>query len=59
MAAVMRRSLPAMRSPRRWPGEALQAASYCGYATVYAAGGSSAVAQREAFEPEFAWQVAT
>ncbi len=38
-------------------GKALQAASYAAYATVYADGGSFAVAQREAFEPEFSWQV--
>jgi hypothetical protein len=38
-------------------GRALQAASYCAYATVYADGGYGAVAQREAFEPEFTWQL--
>lgn len=40
-------------------GRALQAASYAAYATVYASGGYAAVAHRQAFEPEFAWQVAT
>jgi hypothetical protein len=40
-------------------GKALQAASYAAYATVYASGGSAAVAEREAFEPEFSWQVGT
>jgi len=39
-------------------GRALQAASYAAYATVYAGGGYAAVAQPEAFEPEFAWQLA-
>jgi hypothetical protein len=38
-------------------GKALQAASYAAYATVYASGGYAAVADREAFEAEFAWQV--
>ena len=38
-------------------GRALQAASYAAYATVYAEGGSGAVAQREAFDPVFKWQV--
>jgi len=37
-------------------GKALQAASYAAYATVYAQGGSAAVAERESFEAEFAWQ---
>lgn len=37
-------------------GRALQAASYAAYATVYADGGYGAVAEREAFEPEFQWQ---
>lgn len=37
-------------------GRALQAANYAAYATVYARGGYAAVAQREAFETEFAWQ---
>lgn len=40
-------------------GKALEAASYAAYATVYAQGGSAAVADRAAFEPEFAWQCAT
>lgn len=38
-------------------GRALQAAAYAAYATVYAEGGSAAVADQEAFGPEFAWQV--
>ena len=38
-------------------GKALQAASYAAYAKVYADGGYGAVADREAFEPEFSWQV--
>lgn len=38
-------------------GRALQAASYVAYASVYADGGYGAVAHREAFEPEFNWQV--
>ena len=38
-------------------GKALEAAEYCAYAAVYAAGGYSAAAEREAFEPEFTWQV--
>ena len=37
--------------------KALQAASYAAYATVYAAGGYGAVADAEAFEPEFRWQL--
>jgi len=40
-------------------GKALEAASYAAYATVYAQGGSAAVADRTSFEPEFAWQRAT
>lgn len=40
-------------------GKALEAASYAAYATVYAQGGSGAVADRESFEPEFSWQRAT
>ena len=40
-------------------GKALAAASYAAYATVYAGGGYAAVSEREAFEPEFAWQVRT
>ena len=39
-------------------GKARQAADYAAYAAVYAAGGYAAVAQRESFEEEFAWQVA-
>lgn len=38
-------------------GKALQAASYAASASVYASGGVSAVAQREAFEAEFRWQL--
>lgn len=38
-------------------GKALQAAEYAAYAMVYGQGGYGAVADREAFEPEFAWQV--
>jgi hypothetical protein len=38
-------------------GKALEAASYAAYAVVYAQGGSAAVADRESFEPEFAWQL--
>ena len=38
-------------------GKAVEAAQYCAYAAVYAGGGYAAVAEREAFEPEFAWQV--
>ena len=38
-------------------GKAIEAASYAAYAKVYADGGYGAVAEREAFEPEFAWQV--
>ena len=38
-------------------GKALEAASYAAYATVYAQGGSAAVAERESFEPEFEWQL--
>jgi len=38
-------------------GKALEAASYAAYAVVYAQGGYAAVAERESFEPEFAWQV--
>ena len=38
-------------------GKALEAASYAAYATVYARGGSAAVAERESFEPEFEWQL--
>lgn len=39
-------------------GKALEAASYAAYATVYAQGGSAAVADRDSFEPEFSWQLA-
>jgi hypothetical protein len=38
-------------------GKALEAASYAAYATVYAQGGSAAVADRASFEPEFEWQL--
>jgi hypothetical protein len=38
-------------------GKALEAASYAAYAVVYAQGGYAAVAERESFESEFAWQV--
>ena len=38
-------------------GKAVEAARYCAYAAVYAGGGYAAVAEREAFEPEFSWQV--
>ena len=38
-------------------GKAIEAASYAAYALVYADGGYGAVANREAFEPLFAWQV--
>ena len=38
-------------------GKALDAASYAAYAVVYAQGGYAAVAERESFELEFAWQV--
>ena len=37
-------------------GKALQAAEYAAYAMVYGQGGYGAVADRESFEPEFAWQ---
>lgn len=40
-------------------GKALEAAGYAAYATVYAGGGTAAVADREAFEPEFRWQLGT
>jgi len=39
-------------------GQALEAAQYCAYAAVYASGGTAAVAERAAFDPEYAWQVA-
>lgn len=38
-------------------GKAREAADYAAYAIVYAQGGSAAVAQRESFDAEFAWQV--
>jgi hypothetical protein len=38
-------------------GRALEAAQYCAYASVYASGGYTAVADREAFDPEFSWQL--
>ena len=38
-------------------GKATEAARYCAYAAVYAGGGYAAVADREAFVPEYAWQV--
>ena len=38
-------------------GRAVDAAQSCAYAAVYASGGYAAVADRQAFEPEFAWQL--
>jgi hypothetical protein len=38
-------------------GKVLEAASYAAYAVVYAQGGYAAVAERESFDPEFAWQL--
>jgi hypothetical protein len=38
-------------------GKAVEAAQYCAYAAVYAAGGYAAVAERGAFASEFEWQV--
>ena len=38
-------------------GKATRAAEYAAYAAVYGQGGFGAVAERESFEPEFAWQV--
>ena len=38
-------------------GKPLQTASYAAYAKVYADGGYAAVAEPEAFGPEFSWQV--
>jgi hypothetical protein len=38
-------------------GKAQQAADYAAYACVYGQGGYGAVADRESFQPEFAWQV--
>ena len=43
---------------RATAGRALDAASYAAYATVYAQGGYAAVADRDAFAVEHAWQVA-
>jgi hypothetical protein len=40
-------------------GKARRAAEYAAYAMVYGQGGYGAVADRESFEPEFAWQVDT
>ena len=39
--------------------KALQSASYAAYAKVYAEGGYGAVAQLDAFDSEFFWQLAT
>lgn len=39
--------------------KALAAASYAAYATVYGTGGYGAVADRSAFDGEFAWQAQT
>ena len=44
---------------RALEGKALEAASYAAYAMVYAQGGSAAVAEPEAFDSEFRWQVET
>ena len=38
-------------------GRALESASYAAYALVYAEGGYGAVAQHEAFDGEFSWQL--
>lgn len=38
-------------------GRAVQCAEYAAYAAVYGQGGYGAVADRESFVPEFAWQV--
>jgi hypothetical protein len=38
-------------------GKAIQAADYAAYAAVYGQGGYGAVADRESFQPEFAWQL--
>jgi hypothetical protein len=38
-------------------GKAMDAALYCAYASVYASGGYGAITEREAFEPEFSWQL--
>jgi len=40
-------------------GKAVRAAEYAAYAAVYGQGGHGAVADRESFQPEFAWQVRT
>lgn len=40
-------------------GKALQSASYAAYAAIYAVGGYEAVAQREAFDDEYCWQLKT
>lgn len=37
-------------------GKAMRAADYAAYAAVYGQGGYGAVADRESFQPEFAWQ---
>jgi hypothetical protein len=37
--------------------KSLQSASYAAYALVYAQGGYGAVAQHEAFDSEFSWQL--
>lgn len=37
-------------------GKAMEAAQYCAYAAVYASGGYAAVAERDAFLPEYDWQ---
>ena len=39
-------------------GKALEAADYAAYATVYGQGGYGAVAERDSFAPEYAWQAA-
>ena len=41
---------------RALAGDALQAADYAAYATVYALGGAAAVADRDSFTTEFRWQ---
>jgi len=38
-------------------GKPMEAAQYCAYAAVYASGGYAAVAERDAFEPEYGWQL--
>jgi hypothetical protein len=37
-------------------GKAIEAADYAAYAIVYSQGGAAAVAERESFEAQFAWQ---